>query len=579
MKWVSRQIALPLAIGISLTGVCVGVLYLLYKQDDEDQKRIRSRPRKLLRTVELKVPKSSVPVIIGRGGSTVKDIQSKTSTKIHFSDDGLLEAERICYIRGTIEETRLAEQLIQTIIDNQPVIEVYEMLVPHKFCTGLLINRRVEVIQSSSNAKIIMEKAYSRDRNANRRVIIKGTAEQIATALTEIQDELENFQDMEEKIKLGQYLRTPRGKISPRNTATAAETNDSVGVPEDSSELHGLKEVYVSATESPSEFWVQVVGPGTLALDDLVKSMTEYYKEEESRELHTLIHISEGETVAAKFAFDNCWYRAEITSFMGNGQYEVFFLDYGDRTVINCLDILELRTDFLSLRFQAIEFSLANVKPRDNDWSQEARDRFDELVHSTQWKVLIAKVRGFKERTSGRGTSRREGSPIPCVDLFDRNDGLDLNVGRQLVLENLAVPIEDIWSRASSTLSLSKPSQDSPTRPTTMRSPLPERAPNASNVILSEKLQSRVIEEIDLTTPKKLNLNVEEVDLVTPSKDISEKLISSEGQSQPYSNGEQHLSGERFHGNGNSQWNPKKAPIPAGYEDDDSGDDDSLEMF
>ncbi|XP_015126881.1 tudor and KH domain-containing protein homolog [Diachasma alloeum] len=579
MKWVSRQIALPLVIGISLTGVCVGVLYLLYKQDEENHKSIRSRPRKLLRTVEMKVPKASVPVIIGRGGSTVKDIEGKTSTKIHFSEDVLQEAHRICYIRGTIEETRLAEQLIQSIIDDQPVIEVYEMLAPQKFCLSLLGNRRVEVIQSYSNAKIIMEKAYSRDPDAKRRVIIKGTAEQIATALNEIQENLRDFNDMEEKIKLRQSSPFLRKKIPPRSPATTAEPNESQVASGEAHELHeGTKEVYVSATDSPSEFWVQVVGPGTLALDDLVKAMTDYYNNDESRELHTLIHISEGETVAARLTFDNCWYRAEITSFVGNGQYEVFFLDYGEHAVINVTDILELRTDFLSLRFQAIEFSLANVKPKDEEWSQEACDRFNELVHSAQWKVLIAKVRGFKERTSGQGTSRREGSPIPCVDLFDRNDNLDLNVGKQLVLENLAVPIEDSWSAASSTLSLSKPSHDSSTSPTALRSPLPTTSSKVLSVMTPGNMQPGAIEEIDLTTPKKLNLNVEEVDLVTPVKDTTAKLIKSEGQSQLYSNGER-FKAPGFHRNGSSQWNPKKAPIPGGYEDDNSEDDDSLEMF
>ncbi|XP_011302342.1 tudor and KH domain-containing protein [Fopius arisanus] len=564
MKWVSKQIALPLVIGMSLTGACVGVLYLLYKKDGE--KSIRSRPRKHLYTAEVKVPKAAVPAIIGRGGSTVKDIESRTSTRIHFSEDKLEESERICYIRGEIEETRLAEQIIQNLINNQPVIEVYEMLAPQKFCSSLLVNRRVEVIQSFANAKIIMEKLYTRDPDAKRRVIIKGTAEQIATALTEIQEKLRDFNDMEEKIKLGQSSRSPRGKISPRSTASTTGSNESQVTPGETSGVsEGTKEVYVSATFSPSQFWVQVVGPGTLALDDLVKAMTDYYNDEENRELHTLIHISEGETVAARFDFDNCWYRAEITSSIGNGQYEAFFLDYGDHSVISVTDILELRTDFLSLRFQAIEFSLANVKPKDEEWSQEACDRFEELVHSAQWKVLITKVRGFKERALGQGMSRREGSPIPSVDLFDRNDNLDVNIGKQLVMENLAVPIEDSWSAASSTLSLSRPSQDS-SSPTSLKSPLPPR----SHKIIPDK-QPEVIEEIDLITPKKQRVPVEEVDLVTPVKDSTANLIKSEGQST-YTNGnEQKLIS-------NSQWNSRNAPVPAGYEADDD-EDDSLEMF
>lgn len=50
-------------------------------------------------------------------------------------------------------------------------------------------------------------------------------------------------------------------------------------------------EVYVSAVMSPSQFWVQVVGPGTLALDKLVKDMTAYYEEEENYKSHTLEEV------------------------------------------------------------------------------------------------------------------------------------------------------------------------------------------------------------------------------------------------------------------------------------------------
>lgn len=68
--------------------------------------------------------------------------------------------------------------------------------------------------------------------------------------------------------------------------------------------------------------------------------------------------------VAAKFSFDKQWYRAEIISAPENGQCEVYFVDYGDHEVVQLDSILQLRTDFLSLRLQAIECSLSNIKPR-----------------------------------------------------------------------------------------------------------------------------------------------------------------------------------------------------------------------
>lgn len=54
----------------------------------------------------------------------------------------------------------------------------------------------------------------------------------------------------------------------------------------------GVMEVYVSAMENPSQFWVQVVGPGTAALDKLVAKMTAYYNDEQSHELHALKNVN-----------------------------------------------------------------------------------------------------------------------------------------------------------------------------------------------------------------------------------------------------------------------------------------------
>lgn len=45
-------------------------------------------------------------------------------------------------------------------------------------------------------------------------------------------------------------------------------------------------------------------------------------------------------------------------------KYKVFFLDYGDHQIVNRDSIMELRTDFLSLTFQAVECCVANINPK-----------------------------------------------------------------------------------------------------------------------------------------------------------------------------------------------------------------------
>jgi hypothetical protein len=56
-------------------------------------------------------------------------------------------------------------------------------------------------------------------------------------------------------------------------------------------ETEGLIEVFVCACENPSQFYIQVIGPGNALLDDLVKEMTDYYEFEENREIHKLKNV------------------------------------------------------------------------------------------------------------------------------------------------------------------------------------------------------------------------------------------------------------------------------------------------
>ncbi|XP_008547239.1 tudor and KH domain-containing protein homolog isoform X1 [Microplitis demolitor] len=523
MSWSTRHVSIPIMIGLSLTGVLVGLYYYLCKkllifQDDDSKEPITVREKKNL-TIEVKVPRALVPAVIGRGGSTIKDIEQRTSTRIRFSEDNVDNPERICFIKGAFECIKLAEALIVDIVANQPVIETYEMFVPQRIRSILLADRGevINTIQSTSNAKLIIEKGNICDEK--KRVIIKGTAEQIGCAVYHIEELVKESKDTQEKLEVSQSSRSPRGRVSPR---PATKADNSAQTTESPSSQEGVMEVYVSASESPSQFWIQVVGPSILALDELIVEMTDYYSKKENQELHALKNISVGQTVAAKFSFDDRYYRAEVLSSTDDG-YNVHFLDYGDHEIIEAKDIYELRTDFLSLRLQAVECCLANIKPvSGEDWSDEACDRFGDLSWVAQWKVIIAKVRGYKERIISQGTCRREGSPIPCVDLYDKNDNQDIDIGKQLVMENLAAIDDGAWSTASSTASLLKRSRDSqsPLNRTPPATPTSNNSQASSQVNLTPQIQ--IVEEIiDLTTPRKPA--VEEIDLVTPQNNRKKK--------------------------------------------------------
>lgn len=121
--------------------------------------------------------------------------------------------------------------------------------------------------------------------------------------------------------------------------------------------------------------------------------------------------------------------------------FDVYFLDYGDSQFVSKKDILELRADFLSLRFQAIECFLAHIQPTNNgstldEWDERAVEKFEEMVKAAQWKKLISKVVAYKERKSfafQRQSKQRESSPIPGVELYDPDDNVDRNIALELV--------------------------------------------------------------------------------------------------------------------------------------------------
>lgn len=92
----------------------------------------------------------------------IKDIQNKTETQVHFKEDNIECPERICIIKGSYESVYLAENMIKSIIHNQPIIESYVLSVPQKAC-GRIIGRGGDVIyhiQTVSGAKVTIENAF-----------------------------------------------------------------------------------------------------------------------------------------------------------------------------------------------------------------------------------------------------------------------------------------------------------------------------------------------------------------------------------------------------------------------------------
>ncbi|KAK1190036.1 TDRKH protein, partial [Pygoscelis papua] len=153
--------------------------------------------------------------------------------------------------------------------------------------------------------------------------------------------------------------RSPR---PPRPALTGAPRASPV-VPSPDFSFHADEhlEVYVSAVENPSHFWIQIIGHRSLQLDKLTTEMRQYYQSSgRAAELST---VRAGDIVAAPYMDSSDWYRARVLGTLENGNFDLYYVDFGDNGEAPHEALRALRSDFLSLPFQAIECSLAGVAP------------------------------------------------------------------------------------------------------------------------------------------------------------------------------------------------------------------------
>ncbi|KPJ02337.1 Tudor and KH domain-containing protein [Papilio xuthus] len=438
----NTKLLLPAALGLSIVTVTAFVAYYIFKKDEEETSEKTVKAPKL-NTIEVSVPKSIVPALIGRNGSNIKDIESKSGAMIHFKKFSDKEYD-VCIIRGRSQATQIADAIIQDFIKQQPVIETDTMLVPGWAC-GRIIGtggENINNISHRSGARVKIEGSPSAESSTQRQITFRGTKEQIRVAM----DLIENYVAQEKcRREIEQSKRTPRVTIPPPSVPQPQESPGRPALrhvkckPEASS---SSIEVYVSAVSSPSRFWVQFVGPQVAQLDNLVAHMTEYYSNKENRAAHALETVSVGQVVAAVFRHDGRWYRARVHDIRPNEfdathqVADVFFLDYGDSEYVATHELCELRADLLRLRFQAMECFLAGVKPSGGArWHSQAIERFEELTQVARWKPLLSKTCTYKKSVAMVGEKEKE---IPGIKLFDVTEEGTVEVGEALVEEGWA---------------------------------------------------------------------------------------------------------------------------------------------
>jgi hypothetical protein len=166
------------------------------------------------------------------------------------------------------------------------------------------------------------------------------------------------------------------------------------------------------------------IGPN---LEELGEQMTVHY-ENTTRKGNTTPHVP-GEIVAAQYI--GRWYRARIIDDNdaddGLQNVRAFFVDFGHSSDVDVLSIRQIEPHFLHMPFQAVECSLANIKPGPKEsgiWPRSVNRKFRELT--TNGVPLRATVTANLE-------SRLE------VDLYALINEDWINVADELKERNLVV--------------------------------------------------------------------------------------------------------------------------------------------
>ncbi|CAD7079191.1 unnamed protein product [Hermetia illucens] len=464
--------AIKFIFGLGLCSLGGAMLYMYFKnKEEEDDTNIpdeKENAKKKEVALQLTISNEIVPTVMGRGGANLKVIEEKTGTVIRFREKD--DNNQYCEIRGQLQNVEKAKAMLMKEIQSSPIVNE-EIFVPQTAC-GKIIGRCGESLQEIcriSHAKVSVDSGDRSSGNKTRRVVITGNRKQVNTAKKLIQDKIN--EDVAFRKSLEESLQKRERRRSPTNSVSSTHSSMTSLGPQlppseklNNSDSDKPLEVYVSAIASPAKFWLQLIGPQTRKLDELVENMTEYYSKAENQAQHRIADPYLGQIVAALFKYDGKWYRAEIVGILPN-EYnprdvvlDLYFVDYGDSEYIAPNEVFELRTDFLTLRFQAIECFLADVKPAlSNDpdlWDQQSIARFEELTHVASWKKLISRVVTYKERPKGGNHIRREGSPVPGVRLYDTSEGVQINIAHTLAAEGYAIPDYIAESETSDVLRL-----------------------------------------------------------------------------------------------------------------------------
>ncbi|XP_017339857.1 tudor and KH domain-containing protein isoform X1 [Ictalurus punctatus] len=369
----------------------------------------------------LEVPQTAFGRVIGRGGETLKLISRTSGARVNCPRErgrGLEEKGKIT-IMGTRQEVlRAKDMIMEKVMENETV--------------------RKRISQSSAlrqKRKALELEPVHKPQGPETVLIENMNGDDLLSPLTEvglIQASGSNGFANSGDHTTENSLRSEEEEIySPASPLEYSKFE--IPSPDLSFQPGEHLEVYVSASENPQHFWIQIIGVRSLQLDKLTAEMSRFYNDDTLHE-HRVDAIVVGDIVAAPYQDHGTWNRARVLGLLSSGLVDLYYVDFGDNGELPRDQLRSLRSDFLSLPFQAIECSLAEVQPAGDFWTEDALDDFERMTYCALWKPLLAKLCSY---------SHTEMSSWPSVKLYDNSQGKAVDLGEELIRLGHAVSCQD----------------------------------------------------------------------------------------------------------------------------------------
>jgi A-kinase anchor protein 1 len=275
-------------------------------------------------------------------------------------------------------------------------------------CGCNVIVRDDYTIQNQRRGKLRSNRRYGHGEGHLNLVMLEGTRNNIDKCLDTIRERFQNYPE----LTLEQMNRPENTSLSLNAGSVALSLVEGI--------MHDV--VISSIVYGDHIFIQQPTNPTFSALERLDACMFNTYSELTCPSLSK--PVSPNSICVAPS--NGGWYRCQVVSYdESDDTCSIKYVDYGGYDVLPAEQLKQIRTDFLSLPFQAIECRLANIIVPEGD--TVSSDILEQLVHG---EVIQARMLGVDQDT------------LPMVHIYRNSNGQTVMVNRELVDRNCAEWIE-----------------------------------------------------------------------------------------------------------------------------------------